>query len=87
MIRYHQHSTNKARWYVSADNYERTKLRRDGWEPVLYDQVPDPLKKSKARGTWFEKLDWDEGRFMKLSPQYIHEGVTYRDLRRGGKMT
>lgn len=86
MIRYHRHSTNKARWYVSADNYERTKLKRDGWEPVLYDEVPPTIKQSKARGTWFYSDDPIRDP-LSIRPRYFHEGITYQDLRRGGKMS
>jgi hypothetical protein len=72
------HGKNVRRFYVTIDNErEKEKLKRDGWIPLKYEDAPLSIRTSSLSGTWF--YDDKGGRF-------VHEGMTYDDLPRGGDM-
>lgn len=103
MRRYHQHPDWPAvrRLYVSDDNNERRKLKRDGWKIVSSEDIGKlmrslaPMTDRQIRimgtGTWFflpRDHDYAEQGWSNVlsGPRWLYEGQTYEGLRRGERM-
>lgn len=102
MRRYHVHPQWNAgvyRVYVSTNNSERRKLKRDGWEVVRAERI-GPLLREHAPishgeivlmnpGTWYLLpigVEVADNRDIRRGPRWVWEGLRYEHLRRGDRV-